>query len=131
MREIKFRAWDLDKKQWYCMEIFRGGHCGPTHRDKEPFYFQPKFSRNVVLQQFTGLKDKHGKEIYERDIIRARWHDSIDAGPGMVKEYDEERVFEVKWEKSYFGYNVVDYPIDDDSTFEIIGNIYENPELLK
>ena len=62
------------------------------------------------LMQFTGLKDKNGKEIYEGDIVR--------------QDYDNA-LCEVKFISGCFS------PFKHDGQFVVIGNIYENPELLK
>jgi uncharacterized phage protein (TIGR01671 family) len=112
MREIKFRAWDKRKK--YMEEIswpwaildntiydITGGR---KHKEKD----------DIILMQYTGLKDKNGKEIYEADIIIADW---------SFKEPTE-----IKWPEFY--YNLIEYGLDGED-LEVIGNLYENPELLK
>jgi uncharacterized phage protein (TIGR01671 family) len=79
----------------------------------------------LVLMQFTGLLDKNGKEIYEGDVVK-------DMG-----EYWQERVREIVWSEGHFvplvraeyGHNCLDGY--DSSEWEIVGNIYENSELLK
>lgn len=71
------------------------------------------FDRCSIINQFTGLKDKRGKEIYEGDILRG----------GAYLSY------EVKWDYEENGWNINPYGINS-GEFEVIGNIYENPELL-
>lgn len=70
------------------------------------------------IMQFTGLKDKNDTEIYEGDILR--WH-YMEEGVGVVKYSDRYASFEP--------FNQLRFDAVAD-TFEVIGNIYENPELL-
>ena len=113
-REIKFRAWDkvedimiyVDEIIWHIKYLSgthkRGGTTG-------------KF-KDYILMQYTGLKDKNGKEIYEGDILE--WHEDIKE---IVDFY--EGSFYVG--KRIFGVDVWS------GDFEIIGNIYENKDLLE
>ena len=79
-----------------------------------------------TVGQFTGLRDKNGKEIYEGDVVRASIYCDEDAqvlevkyrGTGFVIDYRDS-------EADYF--MLSDFP----GTVEVLGNIYENPELLK
>ncbi len=128
MREIKFRAWVKDrkaifevvlinyvtKKVTYLLE--RVGHLLNIRHDK---------FNNVELMQYTGLKDKNGKEIYEGDIVKLRANHGI----GVVKYYDEWGAFVVEYIKprqlAVLGMN---YYKED---IEILGNIYQNLELYE
>lgn len=93
-REIKFRAWDDEEK------MIR----------KSWTRIAPEETRGLVLMQYTGLKDKNGKEIYEGDILEIEKIDGKVRGTaGMGTAYSD-----------YWA-----------GVLEIIGNIYENPELLK
>ena len=139
MREIKFRAWDKDRKviikdedidhidfkkgivYWYDIE-------GSYDENGDTEWRQVQaVSNNVVLMQYTGLKDKNGKgkEIYEGDIVVGVHWEELDTGIGIDKRSIQGDPFEVKWDEQVLGWNL--YGWED---FEIIGNIYENPEPL-
>ncbi len=132
MREIKFRAWDAGKKEWLCgyeMPNLGGFSLlgetvilGEWSKIIEEFIFERNGHKqdDLKIMQFTGLKDKNGKEIYERDIVK-------------VREFIEQVVFiQGAWCTSEDGktFNVKLYSWPS-SMIEVIGNIYENKDLLK
>jgi uncharacterized phage protein (TIGR01671 family) len=129
MRDFKFRAWDKKKKTWTNYQIiddmtyFMDKITGVWHRDDE-------FKRFKLLQ-YTGMQDKNKKEIYEGDIIKI-----VDEN-GVIDELDPNTGFgTVIWFEEYaFWYvdkienglgGIINY-----YNVEVIGNIYDNPELLR
>ena len=114
MRKIKFRAWNKQTKNIYrCTSIYDDGSC----RIQDDSTNKHIEANNVILLQYTGLKDKNGVEIFEGDYL-------LDGHSG--------RYAEVKFIKGAFVV-VFDDEIQDlyDWTCEcVIGNIYKNPELL-
>ncbi len=132
MREVKFRAWQPYSKTMYYsgsnffINIGRQTDwiTGEKHwvgyeiRDNRMFA-SCVYSDSGALMQYTGLKDKNGKEIYEGDIllIEGRRNICIFRGGGFTFQWETE--------KHRF------YHPDFSPESEIIGNIYENPELLK
>ena len=110
MREIKFRAWDTKDKRW--LEDFILGYDGVVLAN-EVCSWKGMYGYEPVLMQYTGLKDKNGKEIYEGDIVQYG-HGNYKHTERFVVEFDPD------------GYGVL-----SESTYacKVIGNIYENPEL--
>lgn len=125
MREFKFRIWNsfLEKLE-------------------EPTTWLPDYNEDgkddwAKVMQYTGLKDKNGKEIYEGDIVV--WHDTTE---NVDKGWDRYAVVNINPDLCFACFKVGDIPMDikfhygnfiwkeTDKYFEIIGNIYENSELL-
>jgi len=134
MREIKFRAWDKKKKRMMpVIEI--------DWEYKEVIETMTDWARleDTELMEFTGCKDKNGKEIYEGDILRYRYI-STDF-KGAVEFHD--KILKIGWESDetrFVGFILRSIDKDGSDWFtampniediEIIGNIYENPKLLK
>lgn len=127
-REIKFRAWDTPfNKMIYDNSLItinldgtvNYGNAELTSRDT---YLQYP----IVLMQFTGLKDKNGKEIYEGDIVNDC--KVVTFGHYDVGEY-EDNESGIGWHITYQGKPLSGIYLG--KNLEVLGNIYENPELLK
>lgn len=131
MREIKFRAWvfgGLDEDELPFMTGVRSitfnAYAGPIilWRDHEEISYASEYR----LMQYTGLHDKNGKEIYEGDVVRP-----IDSLGGRYTNVSEVRFSRGQWVIANF------YNLPEDALYtrqyaiEIVGNIYENPELLE
>ena len=118
MREIKFRCW-YDKKMHKVVDIdFAYEKINLFGADIINF-------KDGELMQYTGLKDKNGKEIYEGDIIQ------ILGGEYEQGFYEWNEKVQIK-DLIYDGYNLM-MTISQigNKAIEIIGNIYDNPELLE
>ena len=118
-REIKFRAWDKHRNSMeYINDLYWFEENGIHDFNDD----------NYIFMQNTGLKDKNGKEIYDSDIVKVTW------GSGKIVFY------EVKYYGS-LGYHYLrdtKNKEDDDiiciydySQMDVIGNVFDNPELLK
>ena len=123
-REIKFRVWDY-RKMIYDPVISDGSDGGETSR----VYINPAIRcYDYIIMQYTGLKDKNGKEIYEGDIVITKGDVSIlyvvKFGQYMYSDacFFLEEISDTNPPLRFFSRGI-------DQT-EIIGNIYENPELL-
>lgn len=151
-REIKFRGWDkYDKKMiydlcqvdsfwhYYSYSDNTGLHFGKTGPNGVGEDFENKY-----IMQYTGLKDKNNKKIYEGDVLSGGNEYDKRYGTPVIKIgnyeeckelFDEDGDFyELSCTGVYFEFNDntctgIDYTCI--SKFEVIGNIYENPELLE
>ena len=129
MREIKFRAWNKEKKEMR-KDVDTVGRFYTTF-DRSDGRFRT--NEEVEIMQFTGLQDENGVDIYEGDIINL----SYEYFDGHFR--DNEIVGKVYFEDSSFRMSYKKYDeirewrIDEPEilSIEVIGNIYENPELLE
>jgi len=126
MREIKFRAWDTVGNQWLWITGFE-----TAETSKSDGYTLDGIFHNgdyvgkegIVLMQYTGLKDRHGQEIYEGDILR-----DDEMGLNVVRWEDGSFWLEMFYEG---GQSLMEHLSDYNEVCEVIGNIYEHPHLLK
>ena len=125
MREIKFRAWNKDKRRMFDVFGLDPNHVIPWRVGE---YLDCPHREDVVLMQYTGLKDKHGKEIYQGDIIKFI---SLDGGNPTIITWV---IFENGAFRDFYYGEPLSSHIDMQhcgNPFSVIGNIYENPELLE
>ena len=136
-REIKFRVW-TDSVGNLCLPDCKYRMLYPGDKYLRAIYFDEipwDESRFGILMQYTGLKDKNGIDIYEGDIIKSTWKENNPYGYRPEEWDDEEEITIVKYQAPSFN---IKYKFGDggqmvieDFRMEVIGNIYENPNLVK
>ena len=133
MRELKFRVWDsIDRQMFYdttkeltSVRVIDGKifvmRIGGFFNEGTPIWTEEK---SVIVMQYTGLKDKKGKEIFEGDIIKAREKDT--------KPYTAPIIWgKVIFQDDIAQFSVYQMPFYALQELEVIGNIYEHPSLLE
>ena len=126
MRTIKFRG-KTTKGNWACGFLSR-------HVGGDIYFITTDEKRNLIVNldtvgQFTGLYDKDGKEIYEGDIVDA-WSAGGHLPNGIIKWGEGSAGFFIMPPKCNAVWHLVGND-ENKETLEVIGNIYDNPELLK
>lgn len=120
MRELKFRAWDIKNNRYVGVHRLILDQFGAI--DYADVVYNGKlyklYPSEVIIEQYTGLKDKNGKEIYEGDVLESTWN-----GDKAVVVWNN---VEGEWEH-YADFNTH----SKYSGSVVIGNIHENPELLE
>jgi uncharacterized phage protein (TIGR01671 family) len=117
MRELKFRAWDTAKKEWIAKDF---DIMGEVMMSGQLFDRRVEEFNDVEVMQYTGLKDKNGKEIYEGDII----------GFDEKEWGGKDNIHIVSWDDKDGSWSWGGGVTSDMEWREVIGNIYENPGLL-
>jgi len=142
-REIKFRAWDKKNKMMYSPEkpTDAGYFVVMSLKGKLFNGISGKdITQDLILMQYTGLKDKNGREIYEGDVLRYKPYHNL-------RYEDEYKIGVVEWGETgdsddYCHSHHYEWVVNDGSLAdiadgvyegfecEVIGNLFENPELL-
>ncbi|TYU76317.1 hypothetical protein FZX00_05120 [Listeria monocytogenes] len=130
MRAIEFRAWDKEVKEMdYNPSVIEIWQNKPIN---EQFCLESE--EKLVWMQYTGLKDKNGKKIFEGDII-AFSEDDFHVFNSQVEYFSEDGypAFDIKVPSTYYFDSNVFSEVSMSGLYEIevIGNIHENPELLE
>ena len=137
MREIKFRAYI--KKDYNKELIGKTLEISSIHLKKNKViigysinksnYGNKSFNyEDIELMQYTGLKDKNGKEIYEGDIVSFNLKSDSEGQPYIIGYIEYQTTFSGYRIMSFEGSFALDYNIKD---VEVIGNIYDNKNLLE
>jgi len=127
MREKKFRAWHCRKKEWHYFDM-TALIIGSAEKDA---LLYEKWC------EFTGLKDKNGVEIFEGDWLSFSVFDYNGADTqysGVVKYCGSRYMIWQSPDNEYYGNDGgfdLDWTVNQDDELEVIGNIYESPELLE
>jgi hypothetical protein len=114
-RELKFRVWSHLSKSLEYFDIYQGANLGIAGGVSEP-------------QQFTGLKDKNGMEVYEGDLINFSVNNTVELGDKDIMDYKNQEVYyDERLAGFYFGkdgFQILDKIIVQ--TIEVVGNVNAN-----
>jgi len=150
MREIKFRAWD--KKNKVMIYLHNADEIIEQFEEKDYLYgleeiypwsdidflngiyiLHEKYKDRLVVMQYTGLKDKNGREIYEGDIVKIIYSTSRMNIPEIILEevkFVDGAFMPFYWLREDEEYDI-DYLINITKDIQVVGNVFENSELPK
>ena len=124
MKEFKMKAWLKKENKMVAIigidlnyQYIRYTDDGNLFKDD---YKIAEF-KDIELLQFSGAKDKAGQKLYEADVIK--FNDGIDDIYGLISYDDDEGTYRVSYE------NITEHLSEREGDFEIVGNIFENPQL--
>ena len=124
MKEFKMKAWLKKEKKMVAIigidfnyEYIRYTEDGNLFNEN----YKTVAFKDIELLQFSGAKDKAGQELYEADVIK--FNDGIDDIYGLISYDDEDGSYRVSYE------NITEHLSNLEGDFEIVGNIFENPQL--
>lgn len=129
MCSLKFRVWSLEqntyryKFPYNSLGQFYVSESGKIFSDFGNTVAPEVEQKNFIVEQYTGLKDKNGKEVYENDIVSEH---NGDIKGKVVQSITGE--WQIAWIGIFGGYSCL---YDHTSLCEVIGNVHKNPELLK
>ena len=139
----RYRAWDKEENRWINIaslvfdEEGELWYLSPVMDDFNPVYYENELGKTWELMQSTGLKDKNGVDIFEGDVVRFTWDMLSDVN--ATEKGKKVRISKVFWSDWRASWAVGKKSCNNDlfryarngNTVEVIGNIYENPELLE
>jgi hypothetical protein len=121
MRELRLRVFDKQSREYVRPDYGLVGFCYPLDGRVEVLDCNGDILPNCIIEQYTGLKDKNGKEIYEGDIVDDGY----------------SRICKIRWSEKYAGFKAVNENDGYGTNIwfvskygEVIGNIHENGDLL-
>lgn len=133
-REIKFRAWNIKDNKWVDDFMISPDGAADIYDDEDGgksglWEHSEGIWKDLELVEYTGLKDKNGKVIFEGDLVKGHWSPVIlqviyQAPSFVMKQRTKSGTLSKSW-------CTFDIAPSDNQLYEVIGNIYENPELLE
>lgn len=124
MKEFKMKAWLKKEKKMVAIIGIDFNYEYIRYTEDDNLFnenYKTAAFKDIELLQFSGAKDKAGQELYEADVIK--FNDGIDDIYGLISYDDEDGTYRVSYE------NITEHLSDLEGDFEIVGNIFENPDL--
>lgn len=126
-QEIKFRAWNKKDKVMVDVAAMNFGPSGLWSLIEDAYDAELQLADNYELMQYTGLKDKNGREIYEGDIVRTGEDNIGDPDPTIGQVIMREGSWLIENEKKQEEIGL----FSEITSREVIGNIFEDKQLLE